>query len=229
MATKQIAPGLFEISLGAVNLFLLESDDGWALIDTGFPNKADQILKAVQELGKQPTDIRHIIVTHAHPDHIGNLAALKRATNATTYSHPADTAIARAGGNFRPLTPAPGFINGLMFRIFIRPVGPLEGTEIDQEIGEGDLLPIAGGLTVLHTPGHCAGHLSFFWPRQQLLFVGDACSNLPRLGWSLGYENIQVGQQSLARLAKLDFDLACFGHGKSILHDASAQFRKQWL
>ena len=229
MAARQIAPGCFEISLGAVNVFLLESENGWALIDTGFPASADTVLTAIQQLGIQPTDIRHIIISHAHPDHIGSLAALKHATHAATYIHPADAAIARTGTGFRPLTPAPGLLAGLMFRLFIRARGPIDGAVIDHDIHDGDVLPIAGGLTAIHTPGHCAGHIAFLWPRQHVLFVGDACSNLPRLGWSLGYEDIQVGKQSLAQLAKLDFDIACFGHGKPIPQDADKRFRKHWL
>ncbi len=229
MATKQIAPGCFEISLGAVNVFLLESENGWALIDTGFAASTDRILAAFQQLGHSPTDIRHIIITHAHPDHIGSLAALQHATRATTYIHPADAAIARSGTGFRPLTPAPGLMNGLMFRLFVRTNAKVDAAAIDHEINAGDLLPFAGGLTAVHTPGHCAGHLAFHWPRQRMLFAGDACGNLPRLGWSVGYEDIRVGKQSLEQLAKLDFDIACFGHGRAIQNDAAKQFRKRWL
>lgn len=228
MAPQQIAPGLFEVSLGAVNVFLLESQGGWALIDAGFQNDAGKILAALQQIGQQPADIKHIVITHAHPDHIGSLAALKRATNATTYIHPADAPIARAGSGFRPLTPAPGLLKGLMFRMFIRPAPQLEGTAIDHEIGDGDLLPIAGGLNVVHTPGHCAGHVALLWPQQRVLFAGDTCSNLPSLSLSLGYEDLELGKQSLAKLTKLDFETACFGHGKAIMHGAAAQFRKRW-
>ena len=228
MAVKQIAPGCFEISLGPVNVFLLESENGWALIDTGFPTSADAILAAIRQVGKQPADVRHIIVTHAHPDHIGSLAALSRASGAAIYMHPLDAPIARAGGGFRPLTPAPGLLANLMFRLFIRPPGPIAEAETDHMIADGDVLPIAGGLTAIHTPGHCAGHLAFLWPQQGVLFAGDTCSNLLRLGLSVVYEDLQVGQQSLARLAKLDFEVACFGHGKAIQRAASNQFRKRW-
>jgi glyoxylase-like metal-dependent hydrolase (beta-lactamase superfamily II) len=229
MVAKQIAPGCFELALGAVNVFLLKSENGWALIDTGFANSADRILTAFQQLGHQPVDIRHIIITHAHPDHIGSLAALKQATHATIYIHPADAEIARTGTGFRPLTPAPGMMNGLLFRLFIRSNVMVDGATIDHEINAGDVLPIAGGLNIVHTPGHCAGHISLLWQRQRLLFVGDACGNLPRLGWSVGYEDIQIGKQSLEQLAALDFDMACFGHGKTIAQGAARQFRTRWL
>jgi glyoxylase-like metal-dependent hydrolase (beta-lactamase superfamily II) len=79
-----------------------------------------------------------------------------------------------------------------------------------------------------NTPGHCAGQLAFLWPQQGVLFAGDACGNLPRLGLSVAYEDLQVGKQSLANLANLDFAVAYFGHGKAIQCDAAAQFRKHW-
>jgi glyoxylase-like metal-dependent hydrolase (beta-lactamase superfamily II) len=225
---KQIAPGCVEIPIGPVNVFLLESENGWALIDTGFPTSADAILAAIRQLGKQPADIRHIIVSHAHPDHIGSLAALKRATGAAISMHPLDAPIAQAGDGFRPLTPAPGLMANLIFRLFIRPPGPITGAAVDHMVNDGDVLPIAGGLTAIHTPGHCAGHLAFLWPQQGVLFAGDTCGNLPRLGLSVAYEDLQVGKQSLARLAQLDFDTACFGHGKAIQRDAAKLFRKRW-
>jgi glyoxylase-like metal-dependent hydrolase (beta-lactamase superfamily II) len=228
VAIKQIAQGCFEVSLGPVNVFLLESQGGWALIDTGFPTSAEGILAAIRQAGKQPADIRHILVTHAHPDHIGSLAALKRATGAAIYMHPLDAPIARTGGPFRPLTPAPGLMANLMFRLFIRPPGPIEGAQIDHLVEDGDVLPIAGGLAAVHSPGHCAGHLAFLWAREGVLFAGDTCSNLPRLGLSIVYEDLEVGKQSLAKLAKLDFEVACFGHGKAIQRGAAAQFRKRW-
>lgn len=232
MSAKQITPGLFELSLGGVNVFFLQSDDGWTLIDTGFPNKADAILTAFGQMGHQPAEIRHIVITHAHPDHIGSLAELKRATAAATYIHPVDAPIARTGSGFRPLTPAPGLLNNLLYRLIgplMRSSNTVKGAVIDYEINDGDVLPIAGGLIAIHTPGHCAGHLAFLWPQGRVLFVGDACSNLLSLGWTIVNENIQVAKQSLEKLAKLDFDVACFGHGKVIKHGASERFRKRWL
>src|ERR1700722_20455718 len=90
----KIADGLFVIPVGPVNTFLLDSPDGCALIDTGVSGSAAAILRALHALGKQPTDVRHILLTHAHPDHIGSLAALKKVTAAEAYIHPLDADIA---------------------------------------------------------------------------------------------------------------------------------------
>ena len=61
-----------------------------------------------------------------------------------------------------------------------------------------------------------------------MIFAADTCSNMMGLGWSLGYEDLEEGKRSLRKLAKLDFNVACFGHGKAITEDASARFREKW-
>jgi len=229
VAAKQVVPGVYAISLGIVNAFLIETDH-LTLIDTGLPGSAEKVLEAVRALGKRPADIRHILVTHCHVDHSGSLAALKQATRAPAYMHPADATMVRAGKSGRPMTPAPGLINGLVFRKFM--TGPPKGiapAEIEHEVRSGEDLPAAGGIRAIHTPGHCAGHLVFFWPRHGgVLFVGDAAANILRLGLSPGYEDLAEGKRSLARISGLNFKAACFGHGRAISRDASKRFQRKW-
>ena len=228
-AARQVIPGLHMISVGPINMFLLESEDGYALIDTGLPGNADAVLKTMAALGKPPSSIRHILLTHGHPDHIGSLAAVKKATGAVTYMHPADTPIATSGKGFRPMKAAPGLLTGILFRLFVRLDRVVEPAAIDRQVEDGEQLPIAGGIRAIHVPGHCAGQLVFLWgQRGGVLFAADACSNLMGLGLSLGYEDIDRGKRDLSRLGKLDFQVACFGHGKPILENASLRFREKW-
>jgi glyoxylase-like metal-dependent hydrolase (beta-lactamase superfamily II) len=228
MAVRQVVPGLHMISAGPVNMFLLESEGGYALIDTGLPGSADAILKSLAELGKSPDAIRHILLTHAHPDHIGSLAAVKKATGAVAYIHAADAPIATSGKGFRPMKAAPGLLTGILFRLFVRLDRVVEAATIDHQIEDGEQLPIAGGIRAIHVPGHCAGQLLFLWGRPGVLFAADACSNMTGLGWSLGYEDFEQGKKDLSRLSDLDFQIACFGHGKPILDNAARKFRDKW-
>lgn len=69
LEVAKIADGLYVIPVGPVNTFLLDSPDGCALIDTGVSGSVGTVLRALHALGKQPKDVRHIILTHAHPDH----------------------------------------------------------------------------------------------------------------------------------------------------------------
>lgn len=229
MAATQIVPGLYAIPVGPVNTFLLESSDGCTLIDSGLPGSADKVLQAIREFGKQPKDIRHIVLTHAHPDHIGSFAALKKATTADAYMHPLDAPIATSGRGFRPMTAAPGLLTGIMFRLFVRPVASVESASIEHLVEDEEKLPIADGLTAIHVPGHCAGQLALLWPRYGgVLFAADACSNMMGLGWSLGYEDFEEGKRSLRKLTTLKFQVACFGHGKAILQNAADKFKQKW-
>ena len=228
MAAKQIVPGVYAVSLGPANAFLIDAD-GLTLIDTGVPGSADTILQAVRGLGRQASDIRQILVTHCHPDHSGSLATLKRATGAPAYMHPLDAALVREGKATRPMKPY-GLIGHIIFRLLAsRAPAGVEPAEIEHEVQDGDELPIAGGLRAIHVPGHCAGQLAFLWPRHGgVLFAADAAANMMGLGPSIFYEDLPEGKRSLEKLAALQFDVACFGHGRAITSGAGGRFRKKW-
>ena len=229
MPANQIVEGLYAIPLGHVNTFLLDTPGGCTLIDAGFPGKAEELLAALRTLGKQPSDIRHIVLTHGHPDHIGSLSAIARATGAETYMHALDADIARSGTGFRPMKAAPGLINKAMVKFLVPKGMTVEPTAIGRLIEDGDELPFAGGLRVIHVPGHCAGQVALLWPRHGgVLFAADACMHLLRLDWTIAYEDISEGERSLQKLSRLEFASACFGHGKPILGGAAARFRKRW-
>ena len=227
-AATQIVEGLWQISMGSVNAFLLDQGE-LTLIDTGLPKSEDKIVAAIESIGKKVTDLKHIIVTHCHPDHAGSVAALKRMSGARVYMHPTDAAMVRRGECVRPMTPSPGLLRGLMYRMFIpkKPV-PIDPCAIDQEINDGTELPIAGGLKAIHIPGQCAGQVALLWPRRRLLFAADACANMPTFGYALCYESLEDGKKSLRKLAALDFDAAVFGHGGPIKSGASARFKEKW-
>ena len=230
MTVRPVVPGLYEIRLGVVNAFLLESDDGLTLVDTGVPGSDGAILKAVRSIGRQPGDVREILVTHCHPDHAGGLAALKRQTGATASMHPVDAAMVREGKALRPLSPAPGLLNAIIFRLLVRSgASVVEPAEVEREVADGEELPVAGGLRAVHVPGHCAGQLAFLWPRHGgVLLAADAAANVFGLDLSPGYEDLEVGRRSLTKLAELDFEVACFGHGRTIHSGASRRFRRKW-
>ena len=105
---KRVIKGVHFVPMGFANAFLIEGDDGLTLIDAGYPNKEAAVLAAIRALGRSPDQLRHLIFTHGHPDHIGSGAAIVRETGARTYMHPLDIPIAESGGPFRPMTPAPG-------------------------------------------------------------------------------------------------------------------------
>jgi glyoxylase-like metal-dependent hydrolase (beta-lactamase superfamily II) len=227
MSVKQIVPGLYAIPLGGVNAFLIESDE-LVLVDTGVLGSADKILGVVAAIGRKSSDLKHILVTHCHPDHAGSLAELKRRTGAVAYMHPVDAAITGTGKLTPDLKPAPGMED--MFHEFIGFDGAeYEAAQVEHEVYDGEELPIAGGIRAIHVPGHSAGQLAFLWgDHGGVLFAADAASNMMGLGYSLGYRDFEGGKRDLMKLAALDFDVACFAHGGAILLGASVKFRQEW-
>jgi glyoxylase-like metal-dependent hydrolase (beta-lactamase superfamily II) len=231
MTAKQIVPGLYQVSLGIVNAFLLQDGEAITVIDAGVPDSATDILDAVDQLGAQATAVQRILVTHLHADHTGSLAALKRATGAPAAMHPLDAALVRRGEAARPSQPAPGLINNLLYRVMsLRGSMEIEPAEIEEEIEDGAELDVAGGLRVIGVPGHAAGQVAFFWPQHGgVLFAADAASNMFfGLGYPPIFEDLAAGKESLRKLAGMEFDVACFGHGEALVGGASARFREKW-
>ncbi len=94
---------------------------------------------------------------------------------------------------------------------------------------DGKKLPLAGGIRAIHARGHCAGQLVFLWPHHGgVLFAANAAMNMMGLGLMLGYENLEKGKRSLAKIVSHAFEVACFGHGRAILQGASKRFRQKW-
>lgn len=230
MATAQIFPHVHALALGPVNVFLIEDGPRLAVVDTGYAGSAPAILDAARALGRQPSDITNIVLTHCHPDHAGSLADLRAATGAAVWMHRADAEVVRGNAPMVRSTPAPGLLNQVLYRIFIKSVpASVPAAAVDHEVADGDVLPVGPGLRAVHAPGHSAGHTAFVLDAGGgLLFAGDACSNMAGLGLSIVYDDLAEGRRSLARLARLDFAAACFGHGRAISGAGAERFRRKW-
>src|SRR5215467_15335266 len=163
MALKRVIEGVHLVAMGTANAYLIDGQDGLTLIDAGFPDKEVAVVEALRELGRSPDQLKHLILTHGHPDHIGSAAAIVRETGARTYMHPLDIRMAESGGPFRSMTPAPGLLRQVMCRLFFHPNERVEPVAIDQPLSAGETLSIAGGIEVIHVPGHCAGQVALLW------------------------------------------------------------------
>lgn len=218
----RITDHLFQISLGAVNAFVLE-DQGLTLIDTGLPGSTRKIFAALQKAGKNPADIKRIILTHLHTDHSGNATDIKRQTNARVYAHAADARLLEQGVSGRPMTLTPGLTNKFIYQAFIKSAGnTVQPVAVDEKLADHDVLPLAGGLQVVHTPGHSAGHIALLLQSEGILIAADLCAHVLGLAYSTLYEDRALGQQSLLKAAALPFERAVFGHG-SLLQGGANQ------
>ena len=121
MGAKRVINGVHVVAMGMANAFLIEDQNGFTLIDAGFPGKEAAVFGTIRELGRSLDQLKHLIFTHGHPDHIGSAAAIVRETGARTYLHPLDIPMAESGGPFRPLKAAPGLLNPVLCRLFFHP------------------------------------------------------------------------------------------------------------
>jgi glyoxylase-like metal-dependent hydrolase (beta-lactamase superfamily II) len=97
---KQVIKGVHIVPIGTASAFLIEGDDGLTLIDSGYPGKEAAVFGAILALGRSPDQLKHLILTHGHPDHIGSAAAIVQETGARTYMHPLDILNSREWRSF---------------------------------------------------------------------------------------------------------------------------------
>jgi glyoxylase-like metal-dependent hydrolase (beta-lactamase superfamily II) len=183
---------------------LILGDDAVTLVDTGSAGDEEAILAAVEALGRSRSDVRHVLVTHADSDHVGGLAGIVEATGAEVYASALDADVIEGKGEGRY-----GFAVERAARVARR----LEG---------GETLPIQGGIEVLTTPGHCAGHLSYYLPRERILFAGDCLRNTSGLDEPPHEytDEPDVARRTIGELASRDVEIAVFGHGPAITSGA---------
>lgn len=233
LLVSAIVPGVHRIDLGVVNAYVLQAEDGVTLIDTGIAATRPLLLRAIKALGIDVRDIRSILVTHAHPDHTGSLAYLRHASGARVYMHPDDAALVRQGRALRSgLRPPPHhLVYGALVPLGLWAVPRrVEAAETDHPVRDGERLEVAGGMHVVGFPGHSAGQVGYLWQRHGgVLFAGDPAANqLRRLDVAIVYEDYAQGMRDLVKLASLEYDTVCFGHGSPIVGGASAAVRRKW-
>lgn len=210
-------------------IYVIVGHDGLTLIDTSLsPQTPRRLEPQLQKRSFQLDDIRHILITHAHPDHLGGLADFQRRTKARTCAHRRDAPVIR--GEMTLVRPRREYLTGLARLMSYGPTMPPPApARVDVELSGGQVLDeVLPGLQVIETPGHSPGHIAFWWPEKRLLFGGDVMMHLP---WGLALPvaaftpDMAEARRSVRKVADLDVDILCLGHGAPIVGGAAARIR----
>jgi len=205
---------------------ILDAENGPTLVDTGLPGQAELILEKLAAEGISLSDLKRILITHQDIDHIGSLKALKEATGAEVLA--LDVEIPYIDGTLpSPKMPSPERLEqnpGLKAML-----DALERSTVDVALRDGEVLDLAGGVTVIATPGHTFGHTSLYLNRTQTLITGDAltASQGTLAGpMEMATPDMASAKASVKKLAELDVKQIVAYHGGLVDQDANGQLRR---
>jgi len=217
----EVVPGLHWVErIWDTKVYLLVEGERLVVIDAATPGRAGAVWQALSSLGYAPQAVGQIWLTHGDIDHIGSVAALKRGSGAQVVAHRADAPLVDGSAN-RELGPSPRA--GTYQKLYdwaVRRVLGYRPTEVDQPVEDGEWL---GSWQVVHTPGHTPGSVCFYNPERRIIIVGDALNHRRgRLGAppAMFTPNMAQAHASIHKIAGLDFDVCCFGHGPPLLENA---------
>jgi glyoxylase-like metal-dependent hydrolase (beta-lactamase superfamily II) len=222
MTASSLARGVTQVATSRRdNAFLVDGDDGLTLVDVGWASAPGVLLGAVAQMGRKPADIKRVVLTHAHPDHVQGAAGLRRQAGAAILIHQAD-ARWLPGGRVPPEGRS-GALGRLIDRLPKLHWTPFEA---DATVSDGDLIEGSGGLRVIHTPGHSPGHIVLLHEPTGTVLAGDAVFHRGAL--SLGPGALAADPAARAAgLARIPAEVTAvgFAHGQPLAGAGIESFR----
>jgi glyoxylase-like metal-dependent hydrolase (beta-lactamase superfamily II) len=218
MDSTAITSNLTMLRVNGWQVYAWRDGDSATLIDTGAPGSGAQIAAAVP-------DVDRIVLTHGHVDHIGSAAELRESTGASVMAGAGDATYIRGGA-----TMPPAVFEDWEIPIYERVSAGLPEAAppvpVDRELTDGDVLEFGGGAHVLAIPGHTEGSIAVHLPEHGVLFAGDTIANVGSVMLGVFNQDRARTIASFKRLAALDVQTACFGHGDPIESGAGDRIRE---
>lgn len=225
MGIVELRPHLYRLTLGRYQAYLWRDDDSVTLIDTGEAGSAPAIADALGQLGLAPADLDRLVLTHFHDDHVGSAAEVSSWGAVQVVAHAMDAPAIRGEVS----GPPPNFTDferelHAQVAAGLQPAPPVR---VDHEVHNGDVLDFGGGALVISTPGHTDGSIALHLPEHGVLITGDIAAEYEG-EVILGVFNLDRAQAvvSLRRVAELEADIACFGHGEPVVGGAQARLQQ---
>lgn len=168
--------------MGNLNLVLAWDDKHLVLVDAGLPGQATAIADAITTAGFNPKDLTHIIITHQDWDHVGSIPELtKLATTAKTIAHSQEAPY--IDGRKLPIKLAARLeqYNSIPeeHRAAVdnwKTIYQNTPIPINIQVEDKQVLPICGGIEIVHVPGHTPGHIAVYFQQSRIIVCGDAAN-----------------------------------------------------
>jgi glyoxylase-like metal-dependent hydrolase (beta-lactamase superfamily II) len=215
----EIANGVHLVDGTNANVYILLYDN-LTIVDTGMPGQLNKILDYIKFLGKKPSDVSKIVLTHCHVDHMGNAYELKKITNAKLYVHEKDAPYVLG----KEKLPSPKGFAGAAMKVassFLK----VKYVEPDVLLKEGDVID---DFVVIHNPGHTPGSISLYSKNRKLIIVGDELRYMD--GKLQGppeqfTPDMVSAVRSMEKLTKMEYDIMLCGHGIPLKPNASEKVK----
>jgi len=173
---RDLNKSFYTIRIGLTNCYLIRGSEGYILIDTGVPNKVYRLWNFLKQNQIDLSQIKLIVLTHSHYDHVGNVREIKKETNAKVLIHEREATFLQRGESERKLKPTSkiGKIFLLLSKFMKTKFDPVDPDIVIKDTYYLDDYGIEG--KVIHTPGHTIGSISVILQTGEA-FVGDLVMN----------------------------------------------------
>jgi glyoxylase-like metal-dependent hydrolase (beta-lactamase superfamily II) len=224
--TRDVVPGVHRIEDAVVNWYLVEGDDGVVAVDAGLPSSWTSLRHAMGAIGRPLADLRALLLTHAHFDHVGFARRAQQELGLPVHCHPDDFGVAAHPLRYKTERPPILYVwrpktAMLLGRMVAAGALWAKGLDALAPLEHGAVLDLPGRPCVLPTPGHTLGHVSFHFPDRDAVIAGDALVTLdpytgaegPRLVARAATADAALARASLEAIARTRAKVVLPGHG----------------
>src|SRR5215213_7021252 len=177
MFTRDVAAGVHRIEDSFTNWYIVEAEDGLTIVDAGVPTSWDSLLDALEQLGRPITDVRALVLTHAHFDHVGFAERLRKQQGVPVYVHDNDVPLTQHPWRYDHERPRSLYLATQVRALPI--VAAMAGNRAllarpvrEVRRYENGTLPVPGSPRVVFSPGHTLGHCALHLPDRDTLIAG---------------------------------------------------------
>lgn len=226
MLERDVAPGIHRVEDAFTNWYLVEDEGSLTIVDCGLPASWNRLPVHLDAIGRAADDVEAVILTHAHPDHIGFAERIRTEWDVPVWLHERDRSLSRHPFRYetehsvlRHRNPHVLRVGAAMARAGVLRTRAL--SDVRAFSGDDDTLAVPGRPCPVFTPGHTHGHTAFAFPDRGAIVVGDALATLepytgrrgPRLLSGAANADDTAAMASLQRIAESGAKTVLVGHG----------------